>query len=467
MKKFLSLLLAALFVLCCVPMGISLAEFDPNTADIPTHNVILVEASTGAVLYAKDPDEQVRPASTTKIMTCIVALENGDLDATVTCGREVDGFSSGSSLMGLSNGERIELRELLYGLMMRSGNDAAAAIAVHIGGSIEGFADMMNEKAAELGMTGTHFVNPHGMDKDAHYTTVADMAKLTSYALNNGDFRAIVGRTTRNVEGTNRRSSGYQLENSNKLIHTKEGNDSYEYRYAIGVKTGDTPKAGRCLVAAAEKDGVRLVSVQYGDFENEGVEGTYRFELAANLFNWGFENFTTMDAALLNLPTTQERSVNNSSFEDPENGMLTLNADLTGKTVSGLKADLEAIAADPSLITVTPMLNTDPLVAPISAGEVVGSAVYQYNGRTLLTADLVASRDVAELSTVVHSPSSNPLVLEELPPDDEKGSSLLFWILLVIAILAVIIVIRILKTRRSRRRNARRRRGGSYVYRRK
>lgn len=464
MKKFLSLLLAVLFVLCCLPMGVSLADFDPNTADIPTHNVILIEASTGAVLYAKNADVQARPASTTKVMTCIVALENGDLDATVTCGREVEGFSSGSSLMGLSNGERIELRELLYGLMMRSGNDAATAIAVHIGGSIEGFADMMNAKAAELGMTNTHFVNPHGMDKDDHYTTVADMAKLTAYALQNGDFRAIVGRTTRTVDGTNRHSSGYQLENSNKLIYTKEGNESYEYRYAIGVKTGDTPKAGRCLIAAAEKDGVRLVSVQYGDFENEGVEGTYRFELAAQLFNWGFENFTSVDASTLNLPATQQRSVNNSSFEDPENGLLTLNADLAGKTVSGLKADLEAIKTDPSLVTMTPVLDTDPLVAPISAGDIVGSAVYQFEGRTILTTDLVASRDVAELSTVVHSPSSSPLVLEEVPQEND-GSSLLFWILLAIVIIAIILVIRILKTRRARRRNARRRRSGAYVYR--
>lgn len=465
MKKFLSLLFAALFVFCCLPSGVASADFDPNEADIPTKHVILIEAETGAVLFEKDADSQARPASTTKVMTCIVALENGNLDDVVTCGREVDGFSSGSSLMGLSNGERIQLRELLYGLMMRSGNDAAAAIAVHIGGSIDGFADMMNAKAAELGMTNTHFVNPHGMDKDAHYTTVADMAKLTAYALKNGDFRAIVSRTTRTIEGTNRRSSGYKLENSNKLIYTKEGNDSYEYRYAIGVKTGDTPKAGRCLIAAAEKDGVRLISVQYGDFEEEGVSGTYRFELAAKLFDWGFKNFTTADASTLNLPTTLDRSVNNSSFEDPQNGVLTLTADLSGKSVSGLKSDLEAIQADPSLVTMTAVLNTEPLVAPVAEGDVVGSAVYQYNGHTILTADLTASRDVAELATVVHSPSSSPLVLEEISSSN-GGSSLLFWILLAIVIIAVILAIRILKTRRIRRRNARRRRG-AYVYRRR
>lgn len=449
-KRVVSLILAVLFIAALFPCA-ALAEFKPD--EITTKHVVLMDAETGNVLWEKAGYDKAYPASTTKIMTAIIALETLNLDEEVTLGSKVE---SKGSKMGLVRGETLTVRDLLYGTMLVSGNDACRALAEHMSGSIEEFAVLMNAKAQELGMTGTHFVTPNGLHDEEHYTTAYDMALLTRYAMQNADFRKIVGSKTYQVPATNKDSDGYLLENSNKLLYTKEKErekgEIYEYKYAIGVKTGDTVNAGRCLVAAAEKDGVELITVQYGDFEDE-VSAYYRFEKAAELFNWGFENSVSIDVTTLDIQKTVDQLVNNASFEDENNGMVTLEAKLDGIKISGLRADMDDIIANAASITMTPTLGMK-LTAPVKKGDVVGTAVYQYNGHALFTADLVATRDVNEMGSAVISPSASPLITESQMPEKQE-SSLLFWILVVVGLLAVVVVIKLLQSRKRRRRRRR------------
>ena len=211
-------------------------------------SAIVVEASTGRVVFEKDADSRRPMASTTKIMTAIVALEAGDTARQVSVSGEAVGVE-GSSVY-LKTGDNLTLDDLVWALMLESANDAAAAIAIEVAGSVEAFAGMMNAKAKELGLTDTHFTNPHGLDDENHYTTARDLAKLAAYALKNQRFREIVSTYKHSISVGN--ETRYLL-NHNKMLKLYDG--------AIGVKTGYTKRSGRCLVSAAERDGVTLVAV--------------------------------------------------------------------------------------------------------------------------------------------------------------------------------------------------------------
>ena len=210
---------------------------------------ILMEMTSKQVLYEYNAYAQMGMASTTKVMTALVAIEQGNLDDIVAIAPGATGIE-GSSIY-LVPGERILLRDLLYGLMLHSGNDAATAIAYHIGGSVEGFAGLMNQKAAELGAKSTHFVNPHGLYDDNHYTTAYDLGLITCYAMENKQFREFVSTTSYTID---RETRGKQaLTNQNKLLALYGG--------AVGVKPGYTPETGRTLTGAAEGNGMTLVTV--------------------------------------------------------------------------------------------------------------------------------------------------------------------------------------------------------------
>ncbi|MEW9674677.1 D-alanyl-D-alanine carboxypeptidase family protein [Lentibacillus sp. L22] len=208
---------------------------------------ILMEQSSGRVLYEKDANQRRPIASITKIMTAIIAIESGKMDDTVTVSKRAV-YAGGSSIY-LEEGEKIKLRDLVYGLMLRSGNDAAVAIAEHVGGSVEGFSYLMNQKARWLGMTNSHFDNPHGLDSKTHYSTAYDMALLMQYAMDNDAFRKITGAIT--YKATTKK---YAWQNKNKLL-------TRYYDYCIGGKTGFTKIAGRTLVSTARKDDMELIAV--------------------------------------------------------------------------------------------------------------------------------------------------------------------------------------------------------------
>jgi D-alanyl-D-alanine carboxypeptidase (penicillin-binding protein 5/6) len=241
--------------------------------DISAEAAALIDVASGRILYEKNGSQKMRIASLTKVMTAIVAIETSSLQDMVTVPPEAVGVE-GSSIY-LKRGEKLSLEELLYGLMLRSGNDAAVAIAHHVGGSVPGFVYLMNEKAAMIGMTHTNFTNPHGLDdSNMHYSTAEDMVKLSAYALKHPVFRQIVSTKVKSIswEGEN---WDRRLQNKNKLLHMYKGAD--------GVKTGYTKLAKRCLASSATRDGQQLAAITLNapDDWNDSMK----------LMDWGFQQF--------------------------------------------------------------------------------------------------------------------------------------------------------------------------------
>ncbi len=211
----------------------------------------VIEKDSKRVIYSKNMDEKLAMASTTKVMTAITVLQHcNNLEEVITVDNSSIGVE-GTSIY-LRQGEEIKVKDLLYGLMLRSGNDAATALACHVGGSVSGFANLMNELAIKIGAVNSNFVNPHGLDHKEHYTTAYDLALISAYALNNPIFKEIVSTKTHVVEATNKSDKRY-LTNKNRLLNSLEG--------CCGVKTGFTKKAGRCLVSAVERDNTTYVCV--------------------------------------------------------------------------------------------------------------------------------------------------------------------------------------------------------------
>ena len=225
-----------------------------NVSELPKTNsrrYIVYDRISKSMIIGKNEDVKSAMASTTKIMTTIVILEKADLNEKVTVSAKAGG--TGGSRLGLKRGDKASVRDLLYGLMLRSGNDAAVALAEHVGGSVKGFAELMNEKAIELGLTNTHFVTPHGLDDANHYTTALELAKLTDYAMDNETFAKIVGTksTTKYINNQPR-----QINNTNELLGLLNG--------VVGVKTGFTNNAGRCLVTETKRNNMDIITIVLG-----------------------------------------------------------------------------------------------------------------------------------------------------------------------------------------------------------
>lgn len=252
---------------------------------------LLADARTGAILFEQAAHESLAPASTTKIMTALVALEQGDLSDMVTVPPEA--LAVGEASMGLVVGEVISLEELLHGLLLVSANDAAATIAIHIGGSVEAFVALMNERAAELGLADTHFVNPHGLDDPEHLASAADLLTLTREALSNSDFVRFTATPQATV-------AGRSLASTNQLLTSYDGAD--------GVKTGTTDAAGQCLVASATRNEGRAIVVLLGSDD--------RYADAEALLDFYFEHYAWR---MLELPVNRL-----SSYEDGQGQRWTL-----------------------------------------------------------------------------------------------------------------------------------------------
>ncbi len=260
----LRLLLTLLFVLA---MFIFPADSGHAAPNVSAANAILINKDTGEVLFEKEAHEPRLIASITKIMTALLAVESGKLEETAVVSRKAI-YTEGSSIY-LEQGEKMKLNDLVYGLMLRSGNDAAVAIAEHVGGSEEGFVFLMNEKAAWLGMNHTNFTNPHGLDHEEHYSSAYDMAILMQHAMENDKFKEI--SASKSYKSATR---SYSWRNKHKLV-------TGYYDYATGGKTGYTKQTGRTLVTSAEKDGQTLIAVTLNasDDWNDHI----------HLFEWGFE----------------------------------------------------------------------------------------------------------------------------------------------------------------------------------
>ena len=225
-----------------------------NVSELPKTNsrrYIVYDRISKSMIIGKNEEVKSAMASTTKIMTTIVILEKADLNEKVTVSAKAGG--TGGSRLGLKRGDKASVRDLLYGLMLRSGNDAAVALAEHVGGSVKEFAELMNEKAAELGLTNTHFVTPHGLDDANHYTTALELAKLTDYAMDNETFAKIVGTKSTTIYINNQ---SRQINNTNELLGVLNG--------VVGVKTGFTNNAGRCLVTETKRNNMDIITIVLG-----------------------------------------------------------------------------------------------------------------------------------------------------------------------------------------------------------
>ena len=251
-----------------------------NKNEIPKLNskaAIILDRTSKTVIYGKNINDKRAMASTTKIMTSILVLEKGDLNKEIEVCKKAAG--TGGSRLGLKTGDKLKLKDLLYGLLLRSGNDAAVQIAIEIGGSIEGFAELMNEKAQKLNLNNTHFITPHGLDNDNHYTTAYEMALLTDYALENKEFAKIVGtkQTTITING-----NPVIINNTNELLGNLNG--------VNGVKTGFTGDAGRCLVTSCKRGDLNIITVVLGADTKK-----FRTKDSIELIEYTYKNYTQIN----------------------------------------------------------------------------------------------------------------------------------------------------------------------------
>ena len=349
--KSLMWLIAVLMVVC--PAG-------AHAIDVSARSAILIEAETGKILYAENPHEKLPMASTTKIMTALVALEQGNGEDTVTVDASAYGTEGSSIYLHLE--EEIALKDLLYGLMLSSGNDAAVAIAVHIGGGTQTFADMMNKKAMELGAYNTNFVTPNGLHDDAHYTTAYDLARIAAEAMKNNEFREIVSTDYYRAEtGEIART----FKNKNRIL--------WEYPGGTGVKTGYTKAAGRCLVFSAQQDGMELIGVV--------LNCPNMFEDAKAMLDYGFENYET--AVMVKSGAAAARV----SVRGGEKSLLELtpSRDIIVPVEKGSSASYR-----------TRVVIEEDISAPVYKGDVLGYVEVLDGDALLLRRELVAAEDVPD-----------------------------------------------------------------------
>ena len=351
LRRFLCCALAALCLYSIIPCRISAVETAASAA-------ILVDADSGRVLYEHNADRKMLIASTTKILTALVAIEHGTLSDTVKVSREA-AYTEGSA-MYLKEGENLTLETLLYGLLLCSGNDAAVAIAQHVGGSVKGFVEMMNRQARELGMEHSSFANPNGLDDEAHYSTARDMAALARAALENETLMRIASTHSVTI-------GGRTMYNHNKLLSYMDG--------CLGLKTGYTKAAGRTLVSCAEKNGQRLIAVTLQD-GNDWADHQA-------LYEYGFSAYPAKSCALRGAVLTQAAVRGGTSASVPL---------AAGESFRWPVASGEEVTTEFCL--------DSPLTAPVTAGTVAGAAVFRLNGTEIGRVPLIVSRTVPpELST--------------------------------------------------------------------
>lgn len=391
-KKIFSLIIFAI-ILCSTfsyTLAVTLAEkTNELEKNLSSEAVLLMEASTGKVVYEKNGYEKKYPASTTKIMTAILAIEHCNLNETATASEfAINSVPSGYSTANIQIGETLSVKDLLYALMLQSANESAVILAEHVSGSQEAFANLMNEKAKELGCKNTHFINPNGIHNENHYTTAYDLALITQYAMKNQTFRDIVKTTSFTLPATTSYpSESRTYANTNNLIIYDARNrpDNYYYKYATGVKTGYTSAAKNCLVASAEKNGIEYISVVLGasiTYESTGSV-SYRYVDTISLFDYAFDNFSFRKLKSAN---NLIKTIKIENGKKDENSLDLLIASDVNSLVS---LDNKSTQIDPDITL------KEGLSAPITKGDIVGTISYKVEGINYTT-DLIAGNNVEE-----------------------------------------------------------------------
>ena len=399
MKKFCSLLVVSALLSCFLALGVFAekskdTETASDTTDTDTvqtekqskstfpkpraASAVVIDANSGDVIYAMNSEKKLPTAGTSNIMTAIIALENASLGDTFTVTAEaLENVKYDQPQLGIKVGENYTLEQLLYAILLNSDNDAANAIAIGISGSIDAFVQKMNEKAESLGLANTHFANPTGLQNENHYMSAADLASLSRYAMQNSEFQSIV------------KTQKYDMQTphgTQTLLSTNHLVSRYKYPYhfytgAIGVKSGNSQDAGYCLAAAAEKNGLYIISVVMGCNNSDAKDGAYSFTDTAKMLDYIFENYKSV-------PLAKKGDIVYDSkvrwAKDSTRVAVTVEDDvyITLKNT----ADADLITSEVNII--------QELKAPIHRGDYFGTITYSYNGKTVKTVNVVAANDV-------------------------------------------------------------------------
>ena len=388
MKKFLSVILVAVIILSTFSIGAS-ASFNTlleTEADI----VLLINTDTETVILDKNADKRSAPASLTKIVTCMLVLENcTDLSTMVTCKREsLNGlYEQNAATAGILAGETLSIKDLLYCLMLPSAADAANILADYVGNGIDNFVVMMNEFVAKLGCENTKFYNAHGLDTDPNaYTTANDLYKITKYALQNPTFKEITSTSRYDVAPTAKYPYTRYLHNTNKMMNP--GIPDYYCDAVSGVKTGTTDAAGRCVITTASRDGYNYLLIVMGapqyDIDNDGVEENVAFTESKKIYNWAFKNIELTKVT----DKTDVVTVVDVKYNSKVDHLRLVPAE-------EISALVPLGTQSGSLVT-RPIENETPKVvkAPIKKGDVIGKAEVLYGNDIVATVDLVAAEDI-------------------------------------------------------------------------
>lgn len=346
---------------------------------------ILMDSKTGKILYEKNSNEKKYPASTTKILTAIIAIENCNLSDTISASyNAIMSIPSGYSIAEIKENEVLTVEQLLNVFLIHSANEAGYILAEHISGSISNFADLMNQKALAIGCTDTHFTNPSGIQDENHYSTAHDMALIAQYCMKNETFRQIVCKTSYTLEPTDKTPEERYFVTTNDLIKTSS---EYYYPYCIGIKTGYTSKAKNCLISASQKDGLELITVVLGaEFTENGKSA--RNTDTINLFNYGFENYKYQEILSKN-SVIKNVTVKNATKETKELPIITENS-ITSLVPNNI--DLNSLEPIISI--------NENIEAPISEGTVIGSIKYNIDGIEYST-NLCAEHSVEKFDLIL------------------------------------------------------------------
>lgn len=368
------------YIVFIFTIAISIATF--SLADEPiiySGAAILIDSNNGDILYEKNANNLMYPASTTKILTAIVAIENCSLDEKIVASESaISAIKSGYTNANIQIGEELTMEQLLYALLLNSANEAANVIAERVGGSIENFANMMNAKAIELGCRSTHFVNANGIHSDEHYTTASDLATIARYCMQNETFRKMVSTLEYQLPATEQYPSTDRiLKNSNSLLKSE---NNFYYPYAIGIKTGFTTQAKNCLVSASNKDGLELISVVlHAEATEDGRSARYLDTI--NLLEYGNTNYKS--CTILD----KNQIVNTIDISNASEDSKKLNI-VAKERLAITLPNSEEMRIESSKININ-----DNLEAPIESGTVIGTANYLVNGKVFET-DLIAESNV-------------------------------------------------------------------------
>lgn len=370
MKKIIGILICCcLLVQLEVPVWGDEEKKTLEQGQLYGKSAVLMDGENGRILYNKNGDEKLPMASTTKIMTCVLALETGNLEDVVTISEYAAGMPK--VRLGVREGEQYKLKDLLYSLMLESHNDVAVAIAEHLGGTVAGFAKMMNQKARDLGAYETSFVTPNGLDADGHYTTAKDLARIARYAIQNEQFIEITNTMSHNFQTVDGKRS-FQISNKNIFLTQMEG--------AIGVKTGFTGDAGYCFVGALERNEKTFISVVLAS--GWPPNRNYKWADTKELMNYGLENY-------------EEKQILTADYECPE--IMVENGIDHEKVGTEIRQEVSLLIGMNDCVEIREKLE-EKLEAPVKKGQIVGYLEVLVNEETYCVVPVYAMKNIDRIS---------------------------------------------------------------------